>query len=419
MLMEKDMERMPATPGDHSPPTQDVPSGTVESIGGGEVTLSQPTGLCNQFDEQLGTATIQPQPASSDPAQMDLIELKRKWGIYSPGGLKKRCREITSVGYVIKDLFPERTIGIVVGDSGIGKSPLLYQASICVAAGIPFLGHPVQQGCVLYADFENGLGDVDDMLTHMSKFLGLTEVPENNLRLWNQNDSSPKWSQQGGVTEMIRACRPRLAIIDSLGACYPEAEEKNSNTTKVFQQFRSVLRECGTTIVVVHHRKKPPDDYRNVPPPLEGPGNPRPWFNKSRGAGALINGSDIRLGIAVPESAGFIDTSGDGTEEIALLWRGFGRVRGEIPTTYLARVQDEDGNPLGYRRLTGAALLFNPEQESAFTRLPEETFRFKEGQAIYGKGPQATTDFLKKCGNVGIMEKLPKGQGYRKLRTAE
>ncbi len=65
MLMEKDMERMPVTPADHSAPTQDVPSGTVESIGRGEVTLSQPTGLCNQFGEQLGTATTQPQPVLS------------------------------------------------------------------------------------------------------------------------------------------------------------------------------------------------------------------------------------------------------------------------------------------------------------------------------------------------------------------
>ena len=355
---------------------------------------------------------------SPNPAQMDLSEAKRRWGIYSPGGLKQRCREITKGGHVIQDLFPERAIAIVVGDSGIGKSPLLYQAALCVAAGIPFLGHPVQQGCVLYADFENGLGDVDDLLTHLSNYLGLTEVPE-DLLLWNQNDSSPKWSQWGGVTEMIRDCRPRLAIIDSFGSCYPEAEEKNSKTTKVFQEFRSVARDCGTTIVAVHHRKKPPDDYRNAPPPLEGPGNPRPWFHQTRGASALINGSDIRLGIAVPESAGFIDTTGSGTEEIALLWRGFGRVRGEIPTTYLARVQDEDGIPLGYSRLTGTSLLFNPNQESAYARLPEEVFRFKEGQAIYGKGAQATTDFLTKCVHVGILEKLPNKQGYRKLRTAE
>lgn len=67
MLMEKDMERMPATPGDHNPPIQDVPSGTVEPIGRGDVTLSQSTGLCNQYGEQLGTATslVQPRPVLS------------------------------------------------------------------------------------------------------------------------------------------------------------------------------------------------------------------------------------------------------------------------------------------------------------------------------------------------------------------
>lgn len=66
--------------------------------------------------------------------------------------------------------------------------------------------------------------------------------------------------------------------------------------------------------------------------------------------------------------------------------------------------------------MSGAGLLFNPDQEEAYQRFPG-TFRFKEAQNIYGRGPQATTDFPKKCISVSIMRK--DGREYRKLEVAE
>ena len=177
------------------------------------------------------------------------------------------------------------------------------------------------------------------------------------------------------------------------------------------------MRECGTSVMGVHHLRKPSSDTGNAPPPLEK-GDCRNWFLQVRGPRALINGADIRLGFAVPASAGYVPAQGGQAEEIALVMRGFGRVRGEIPTTYLARVSDEDGDPLGYRRLTGAALLFNGDQEAAFAKLPE-SFRFKEGQRVYGKGAQPTIDFLNKCIAAGIVRKLPKREGYEKTKVPE
>jgi AAA domain-containing protein len=357
-------------------------------------------------------------PIVKPTSDIQRSELKRKWGIYSAGELKQRCGEITKSGYVIQGLLPERALGIVVGDSGIGKSPLLYQAGICIAAGIPFLGHPVNQGRVLYLDFENGLGNVDEMVTHLGQHLGLPDLPE-DLLLWNLNDSPPPSNRRSsqGVLDMIRDVRPSLAIIDSLGAAYPEIEGDNKDATERYQDIRSVMRECETSVMGVHHLRKPSSDIGNAPPPLEK-GDCRNWFLQVRGPRALINGADIRLGFAVPASAGYVPAQGGQSEEIALVMRGFGRVRGEIPTTYLARVSDEDGDPLGYRRLTGVALLFNGDQEAAFAKLPD-SFRFKEGQKVYGKAGQPTTDFLNKCIAAGIVRKLPNRQGYEKTKGPE
>jgi hypothetical protein len=95
---------------------------------------------------------------------------------------------------------------------------------------------------------------------------------------------------------------------------------------------------------------------------------------------------------------------------------GFGRMRGHLPTTYVSRVLGEDDEPIGYEKLTGAGLLFNPEQERAYMQLPV-VFRFKDARGIYGKGPQATLDWLKKCISLGIMHK--DGRDYRKVEVPE
>ena len=343
---------------------------------------------------------------------MALSELKRKWAIYTPGELKQRCKELDCGASLIGGLIPRRSLSIVVGDSGLGKSPLLYQAAICVTAGIPFLGRPVTQGRVLYVDFENGLGDVDDLVGRLSRHLELADKPD-DLLLWNFNDAPPSW-EPTQLTCMIREAKPVWVVIDSLGAFTPDIEEKASIVTRVYQEFRKSIRECGASITGVHHLRKPSSKPDEAPPPLED--DPHRWFLQARGSRALINGCDVRLGVDRSGKAKQFESLDGRSREVALVIGGFGRVRANIVTTFLTRVLDEDDEPLGYDKLAGVSLLFNPDQEAVYRDLPEQ-FRFKIAQKHYGKGAQATTDFLKKCIGVGIMRK--DGREYGKVKVAD
>jgi len=286
---------------------------------------------------------------------------------------------------------------LLVGDSGLGKSALMYQMGFCVAAGVDFVGRRVRQGRVLIMDYENGLAQIDEMLAALAQHLGLSEAPD-DLLIWNYNDCHPRFGQVNHTaSELIREVRPTLTVIDSITAFKPEIEEKNSEATKVYQTLRTIMRECGSSFLASHHRGKISDNGFSTPPSLEN-GNIRAWLAQARGAGALINGSDVRLGVDEPKSQ-----RGVGNNDPAVVMRGFGRVRGEISSMYLARIRDDDGEPLGYERLSGASLLFNPEQEETYRKLTLQ-FRFKDAQFVYGKGAQATTDFLKKCISIGIRE---------------
>lgn len=332
--------------------------------------------------------------------------LAHKWGIYTPGELRQCCDATGHGDALIADLIPKQSISLVVGDSGIGKSPLLYQAALCVATGIPFLGHQTSLGRVLYLDFENGLGQVDELICRLSRHLRLSAVPD-NLMLWNYNDAPHKVDAGRDLAAMVADAQPAWVILDSLTAYAPEIEEKAGYVTRIYQSFRKIVRENQTAITGVHHPKKPSVKAEEAAPPLEE--NPHGWFLQARGSRALVNGSDMRIGIDRPSRR-------SASREIALVLGGFGRVRGNIPTMFLSRVMGDDDEPIGYEKLTGAGLLFNPEQEQAYRNLPP-TARFKDAQRIYGKGAQATLDWLNKCVSVGIMRK--EGREYRKVEVAE
>lgn len=349
--------------------------------------------------------------ASLGPLAPDegLSHLKRKWGIYELGDLRQRCERLGTSFHLVEGLTPCRSLSIIVGDSGLGKSPLLYQMGLCIASGTPFLGNPVRQGRVLYLDFENGLEQVEEMTQRMAKFLGL-EWPVANFVGWNANDCPSDWGRPGrGVAELIRDVRPEIAFIDPVAAPFPVVEKQNADTQGVYQSLRSIVRDVGCAIALIHHIRKPLDD---CPVASIEDGDLRRWFEQARGPRALINGADVRLGIDLPgvACAGL-------SQDIALVMGGFRRVRGSIPLVHLTRVLDEDGEPLAYRRVSGPELL-PVEQRSAYERLPE-VFRFKEARQVYGKGPQATTDWLAKCQAATIL-RHDKGRGvYEKCKPAD
>jgi hypothetical protein len=332
-------------------------------------------------------------------SSLDFEQLKTRWGIVPAGEIAEEHERQGRKRYLIQGLLPQRHLAVLIGDSRLGKSPLCYQMAICVAAGVPFLGHEVEQGRVLLVDFENGAEDVENTIERVTEHLGLKERPKDLL-------IRPSWALGNlQLEEIVAEICPSLVILDTLTTYAPEIEERNMNATRIYKDLRSL----GCTILGTHHIRKPSTLSGVSPPNLETTADLNQWFLQTRGPGALINGADVRLGLERPSSRGLA------RDEIALVLRGWMRVRGEIPPIYLARACDEEGEPKGYYALTGASLL-PKEQQEAFSALPQ-TFRFKDAKHAYGKGDQATADLLKKCESLGILRKA--NGGYEKIKVAE
>jgi hypothetical protein len=345
-------------------------------------------------------------PASVAPS---LEDVKRKHGLRSH--LDGSSRPGTDSAYHVENLLPQRQLAILLGNSGVGKSPALYQLGICAAAGVPYLGEATTPSDVLYLDFENAAADGLLMAERVSRFLGLGTVPENFIR-WHVDDCAARFGQPGHTIEDIirdwskaTSDRPKLVMIDPLRRWLSQVENARFADQEV-QKAHKLMRETGVAVAGVHHLRRVTSETSRSIPRLEV--DPRTWVTEmSRGAQALINSSDVRLGFDYASTK-------FAKERDALVLAGFRRVRGKIGPVFIERViSEEDGEPIGYRRLAAVELLAEPSHIEAFRNFPDR-FTFKDAALIFGKSDSATDNLLKKCLSLKLLAK--EGREYVKVK---
>lgn len=310
----------------------------------------------------------------------------------TPAQLKARVEELKTRDYLIDGLVPQQALCLLVGDSGLGKSPLLYQMALCVAHGLPFIGYEVQKPAkVLYIDCENSVLTADQGVTQLSRFLGLGAASEENVVLWNLNDAPDKW----GLDGLIQKSEPSLVFIDPMLPLFPDLEESAKKTTEAYCKLRELMTRYRCTVIGLHHTRKP--DSHGLQKLLEDM-DVRTWLYETKGSRNIVTNADTRLGID-------ISSKGD------LVLAGYERGGGVLPMIHIARIMDEHGEPFGYQRMEGVALLTNPDHRAAFEKL-DSTFRFKDAEEAYRKGPSPTNFFLKTLVAGGLVVKV--GRLYQK-----
>lgn len=326
---------------------------------------------------------------------LDIAEAAKRHHLLSRGDLERLCSQSHQGRGLVAGFIGHRSVSVLIGDSGLGKSPLAYQLGLCVAEGIPFLDLKTEPGCVVYVDYENGHEGILVLQQRLTRFLSLPKTPDTFL-VW-----SPDTPGVGNlrIEELCQDVKPVLLIVDSLRSHDPSFEKADNAGDRV-NSLRSIAARTGTALLAIHHVRKPGPEG---PPTLDGDDTVlMQWLNQASGHRAIINQSDSRVAADYPKR-------GRGGEMV-LRWHR--RIHGEGGPLYLERVCDDEGNPIGYRRLTGAALLENPDQRAAYERLPGN-FTFKDAKLIFGRSDDPTHKWLLRCENLGLVRKVERGVYHR------
>lgn len=285
---------------------------------------------------------------------------------------------------LIDGMIAERSVTLLAGDSSIGKSPLLIQQGICIAAGIPFLGLATRpEPCkVLAVDFENNDLGLEQCATKIAcEALGLPDVPP-TWRLLQDVDYNQ-------FKEEAKAWQPHFITVDALRGLGKPIEGKNEQAGEFLSDLRRLSRETGSAIEVLHHLKKPDEE---VAKRLLADTATCDWMLQVSGARALVNQSDIRIGVEAT-------TLKNSKAELVVRWNY--KLRGEYSPIYVERIR-VDGEAVGYRRLRGKGLLI-PAHKMIFDKLPT-LFKNKDAEDLC-KYPRETSLFLGACRSAEVLER--------------
>jgi hypothetical protein len=331
---------------------------------------------------------------TTNPSGLGPNDLDAKLGFYSFDQIKKIAEEAQD--YIIERMIVPRSVGVLVGEWGIGKSPFALQLAITLAAAIEkFLeqykttGRPLK---VLYIDMENGASAILDVATKICQFLNLAEVPQ-TMKVYSPNYSDrpakyAAYSLRGYILDAVKQSQFDFIIIDPLRAYCPEAESKNEEAIKFITELRGLAKTSGATILKIHHPHKPKEesDYS-----LET--DPHMWLTQACGSAAIIQNVDYRMGFQAGRHG--------------VIFRSYLRVQGWGPVLHLVREYDEDDEPIGYR-LEGGIDKLDSALRARFNNLPKK-FTTKEAKAVLKKSANPANETLNQLVSLGPIQKLERG----------
>lgn len=309
--------------------------------------------------------------------------------------LRKRVKDAPAL--LVDEMLQVCTVNVLVGDSGIGKSPLLMQLGICIALGIPFLGLKTRQARVLYVDFENSAIDLNDTLENLSLFIK-QPIPEDFRVLHFPADNNAI------LTEIINF-KPELIIIDALRGYNAKAEKDPDVMNTMLQSLHKQANQYKCSFLFLHHIRK--KDLKEPPDPLSDMSVPTlDWLLQASGTRALINQTEARFGI-----------EGYTTGDASLIMRGHFKLKGEVGAWKIKRVFGDEEAALGYERIIGFDLLTQPQRDR-YIKLPDDFSWSEAAEMLALKAGKTLLQFISACRAAGLIYKTGQRKDARYHKTS-
>ena len=199
-------------------------------------------------------------------------------------------RAPAEIDWLVDDLIPVRTRGLMVADPKVGKSPLALDLALALASGSSWLGHVVpRRRRVAVISREDSPAETARRLQLFSK--GTAARSEYNWgQIWlNTMDQSPMLhvdniEQVDALIKELQMEQFDLAIFDVFSALHSGDENDNTVMTGALDALTRIQEEAHCGVLLLHHLSKAQSS--NV-------------FRDARGAGAIHGWTEWGVGLTV------------------------------------------------------------------------------------------------------------------------
>jgi RecA-family ATPase len=165
----------------------------------------------------------------------------------------------------VRGMIPGRTVTMLGGDGGIGKSTLAEQLAVATVADVPWLGISPQPGPVLYASAEDDLDELNRRLEVISVSYGVDLAALTDLHLlplagFDAVLAAPDRSGQMAATQlwlslgyMVQRFEPRLLILDTCADVFGGNEIDRRQVRQFIGLLRGLAIKHDLAVLLLSH----------------------------------------------------------------------------------------------------------------------------------------------------------------------
>jgi hypothetical protein len=190
--------------------------------------------------------------SSERQAMKSSSELQIFWGEEDDG--------IDGLEPLIDGFLFQHSVSAIYGKYGEGKSFVAIDIALSVATGLPWMGHSVSQGAVLYFAAEGYIG-MKQRREAWCKHKRIARAPEHfALARGTINLQKPDGVTLEALAAAAKSKKAKLIVLDTLNAVFGGADENDSASMSKARHELERLRDLsGAAVLVVHHAGKDVD----------------------------------------------------------------------------------------------------------------------------------------------------------------
>lgn len=171
--------------------------------------------------------------------------------------LNELYKQPLEIDWLIEDIIPSNSVGMIYGASGSGKSHIILSMGAMIANGLPWFDKETKQGNVLVMAGE-GLSGLARRLRAIEKEYKL-EIDREKLHISNRAIGLDTNDGYKLVEQAIKELEtpPEVIIIDTLSRHLMKSEENsNDDMARFINRLEDIRLKYGCTIILVHHTGK-------------------------------------------------------------------------------------------------------------------------------------------------------------------
>jgi RecA-family ATPase len=168
--------------------------------------------------------------------------------------------------WIVKDMIPDRTVTIVSGDGGGGKTTLKLHLAVAIAGRCPWLGHNPDPGPVLFVTAEDEEEEIHRRIYAIAKGLNveLSDLVDLHIVPLAGQDAvmgAPEGKAAlitptavfRGLVALVERIRPRLVILDALADVYAGEENARAQARQFIGLLRGLAIRNDLAVVLIAH----------------------------------------------------------------------------------------------------------------------------------------------------------------------